>query len=693
MQSNDLSSLSVGIFSSLSQEELKALDDCMTVIKCVPGEHIQQTGFNVLLSGDVSVLRENAEIGQMQIGDGFGDWGIWGWMQSRVVMRADSEVQIAHFEEDKLLEAISKEPSLILRIMKNFSRRMDGHLENLSRTLLDTYKAPSQTVRSTLKIMVDGEEKHVRIGTPLANILPKEINGKPVVSGLFNHKHMSLNRPLYLSGSAEGLTGDNLEGRMIYRASISLMALEAAHRIDPKIRLRIGPSIGFAYIFEVDDAHGHSLKELAERLNTEMHALVEADVPFRRDYCSIDEAKARFAAQGWDDAIKLLRKSRNSSVALVSCGEIYAVEIVPLVASTKILDRFCIAENSGELLLYFDNTIVKEAEQRSIHPSSLAKQHDIWLNGIGLTSVGAFNDICIRGDVGKIIQVSEGFHEKRISQLAEMIVQRDKRVKVICIAGPSSSGKTTFLKRLSIQLQVNGLNPKCISLDDYYVNREETVRDENGEYDFEAFEALNIDLLREQLHDLITGKEVKIARYDFQTGISHHHGGPLMNLGESDILLLEGIHGLNPRMPFDQDDGVFRIFINPLTSLQLDNASRVSASDIRLLRRIVRDRHTRAITAASNIMRWPSVRRGEIKHIFPYQSLADAVFNTSLVYEVSVLKVYAERYLLEVDEDDPAQTVAFRLRRLIDKFVSIYPENVPQTSLLREFIGGSAFKY
>lgn len=693
MQSNELSSLSVGIFSSLSPEELKALDGCMTVIKYAQGDHIPQDGFNVLLSGDVSVLRENAEIGELQLGDGFGDWGVWGWMKARVVMRADSEVQIAHFKEDLLMAAVSKDPAIILHVIKNFSRRMDSHLENLSRTLLDTYSAPSQTVRSTLNILVDGEEKRVRIGTTLANILPKEIDGKPVVSGLFNHKHMSLNRPLYLSGTAEGLTGDNLEGRMIYRASISLMALEAAHRIDPKIRLRIGPSIGFAYIFEVDDANGHSLKELAEKLNAEMRALVEADVPFRRDYCSIDEAKSRFAAQGWEDAIKLLRKSRNSSVALVSCGELYAVEIVPLVASTKILDRFCIAENSGELLLYFDNTVVKEAEQRSIYPSSLAKQHDIWLNGIGLTSVGAFNDICIRGDVGKIIQVSEGFHEKRISQLAEMIVQRDKRVKVICIAGPSSSGKTTFLKRLSIQLQVNGLNPKCISLDDYYVNREETVRDENGEFDFEAFEALNIDLLREQLHDLITGKTVKIARYDFQTGISHHHGGPEMNLGESDILLLEGIHGLNPRMPFDQDDGVFRIFINPLTSLQLDNASRVSASDIRLLRRIVRDRHARAITAASNIMRWPSVRRGEIKHIFPYQSLADAVFNTSLVYEVSVLKVYAERYLLEVDEDDPAQTVAFRLRRLIDKFVSIYPENVPQTSLLREFIGGSAFKY
>ncbi len=694
MNANELDSLTNGIFTSLSQEERLVLYECMDPVRVSAGEILNfQRQFNVLISGEISVLRESLEIGQLQPGEGFGDWGIWGWMQARVTLRANTDVVVGVFDDAKLQKAVSANPAIILNIVRSFTRRMDAHLENLSHLVLDAYSSPSQHVKTTLNIVVDGEEKHVRIGTSLAQLLPDRINDAPVVSGLFNHKLISLNRPLYMSGVAEALTNDNLEGRYIYRSSISLLALEAAHRIDPKVRLRIGPSLGFAYLFEIDDLAGHDLKTFAAELNSKMKKLVADNVVFRRDYLSIDEAKAKFAAQGWDEAVRLLRKSRNSSVALVSCGEIYAVEIVPLVSSAGILDKFCVVENSGELLLYFDSNDIHEAETKSLHPTTLAKQHDLWLNGIGLTSVGAFNDICIAGDVAKIIRVSEGFHEKRISQLADMIAHREKRVKVVCIAGPSSSGKTTFLKRLSIQLQVNGLNPKCISLDDYYVDREKTIRDENGEYDFEAFEALDVELMREQLHDLITGKKVKIARYDFPTGISHHHGGPEMFLGEHDILLLEGIHGLNPRMPFDQDDGVFRIFINPMTSLQLDNANRVSASDIRLIRRIVRDRHTRAITAASNILRWPSVRRGELKHIFPYQMLADAVFNTSLVYELSVLKVYAERYLLEVDEESPAQPIAYRLRRLIDKFVTIYPENVPQTSLLREFIGGSCFEY
>ena len=691
---NQVALLAEGIFSSLHPEELQALSECVHIETHKAGETLRfQRGFNVLLSGDVSVLRESMEIGQLVRGDGFGDWGLWGWMQTRVTLRANTDIEVGVFDDAGLERVVKQYPGTILRVLRNFSRLMDAHLEDLSNALLEAYRAPSRATESSLKITIDGQEQEIRVGTPLSSILPREVDGKPVVSALFNHKHISLNRPLYTSGTAEALTRDGLEGRMIYRQSVSLLALEAAHRLDLRLKLRIGPSLGFAYLLEVEDYAGMTPSELASRLYAEMQGLIREDVVFRRDYCSLDEAKARLAAQGWDDAVKLLRKSRNASVALVSCGEIYAIEIVPLVASAGILDHFCVAANGNELLLYFDSTDVHEAESCNLHPRILAKQHDTWLNGLGLTSVGAFNDICIAGDVSKIIRVSEGFHEKRISQLADMIVDPARHVKVVCIAGPSSSGKTTFLKRLSIQLQVNGFNPKCISLDDYYVDREKTVRDENGEYDFEAFEALNVELLRQQLHDLITGKEIRTARYNFATGKSHPEGGDWMHLGESDILLLEGIHGLNPRMPFDQSDGVFRIFINPLTSLSLDDASRVSASDVRLLRRIVRDRHTRAITASSNIMRWPSVRRGETKHIFPYQTMADAVFNTSLVYELSVLKVYAERYLLEVDEDDPAQTVAFRLRRLIDRFVTIYPENVPQTSLLREFIGGSCFEY
>lgn len=682
-----------GIFASLSTQELEALWTCMHRSTVAANTELRfRHGLNILLSGDVGVMRDAAEIGRLQPGDGFGDWGLWGWMQSRITLKTSSQIEIGIFDEQKLKTVIAQYPDVILRILKNFGRIIGTHLEELSHALFEVYTTPTQQA-GLITVTVDGTEHRVPVGTQLGDLLPSVIEGKPVISGLFNHKHTSLHRPLYTSGVAEALTLDNLEGRSIYHASVALLALEAASRIDPKIKMRIGPSIGFAYLLEIDDFAGHDLHDLAHALHREMKNLVAEDVVFRREYCSMDEAKARFEIQGWDDAIKLLRKSRNSSVALVTCGNIYAIEIVPLVASAKILDNFCVAANGDNLLIYFESNDVAEAEKVSLHPGGLARQHDTWLNGMGIDSVGDYNDICIRGDVSKIIRVSEGFHEKRISQLADMIAKQDKRVKVVCISGPSSSGKTTFLKRLSIQLQVNGLTPKCISLDDYYVDRELTVRDENGDYDFEAFEALNVDLIRQQLHDLIHGKTIHTAHYDFASGKSSPNGGEAMHLGDTDILLLEGIHGLNPRMPFDQSDGVFRIFINPLTSLQLDNASRVSASDIRLLRRIVRDRHTRAITASANIARWPSVRRGELKHIFPYQSLANAVFNTSLVYELSVLKVYAERYLLEVDEDDPALTVAFRLRRLIDRFVSIYPENVPQTSILREFIGGSAFKY
>jgi uridine kinase len=309
--------------------------------------------------------------------------------------------------------------------------------------------------------------------------------------------------------------------------------------------------------------------------------------------------------------------------------------------------------------------------------------------------VGSYNRRCITGEVSELIRAAEGFHEKRIGRIADAVAARGDGLRIICIAGPSSSGKTTFIKRLTVQLQIDGLMPRAISLDDYYVDRDTTPRDASGELDFEALEALDLRLLQQHIARLLGGEEVRTAKYDFVLGKSLREGGPTLSLGPRDVLMMEGIHGLNPALLGDavRPAQVFRIFIHPMVGLPIDRLTSVSPADVRLLRRIVRDRHGRNWSAAQSIQRWPSVRDGERRHIFPFLPQADVVFDSSLVYEPSVLKVYADRYLLEVPREDPGYTTAYRLRRLIDRFVTIYPDHVPPTSILREFIGGSGFEY
>jgi len=317
-----------------------------------------------------------------------------------------------------------------------------------------------------------------------------------------------------------------------------------------------------------------------------------------------------------------------------------------------------------------------------------------WLGALGITSVGALNHACVNGEISQLIRVSEGFHEKRIGAIADDIRDRRQDVRVVCIAGPSSSGKTTFIQRLEVQLEVNGIRPSGLSLDDYFLDRERTPRDEMGQSDYESLGALDVHLLGGHLKDLLDGRSVKTARFDFSSGKSDPQGGKEIRLGNDQVLLLEGIHGLNPRLLATvPSERVFRIFSCPLSEPPFDSLTRVHASDVRLLRRIVRDRHSRGTNAAESIVRWPSVRAGERRNIFPFQHHADAVFDSALSYELNVLRVYAERYLLEVPQDHPAYTTSFRLIRLLDRFVTIYPDHVPPTSILREFIGGSGFRY
>jgi uridine kinase len=460
----------------------------------------------------------------------------------------------------------------------------------------------------------------------------------------------------------------------------------------------MGPSLGPTQLVELPGVAAAALPDVAARLGAAMERLARADVPIRQELWATEEAMALFDERGWPEAVQLLRVGRQATVPLATCGAVYALATGPLLPSAGPVRGFTLAPHGRGLLVdYGVQEGATAAAPRSPPPQagSMIEEHQAWLAGLEVSSVGAFNALCIRGDVSSLIRVAEGFHEKRIGRIADQIAARRGRARAILVAGPSASGKTTFIKRLSVQLRIAAIGPVGLSLDDYYVDRERTVRDEHGEYDFEALEAIDLALLQDHVRRLVAGERVRTARYDFRTGRSDPEGGPEIQLGPYDVLLLEGIHGLNPRLLGGTiaGDQLYRIFLHPATTLPFDRLSRVSATDLRLLRRIVRDRHARGYSAADNILRWPSVQRGERRHIFPFQGEADAVFDSSLVYELAVLKVYAERYLLEVPPDHPAYATAHRLRLLADRFVAIYPDHVPPTSILREFIGGSGFEY
>lgn len=319
----------------------------------------------------------------------------------------------------------------------------------------------------------------------------------------------------------------------------------------------------------------------------------------------------------------------------------------------------------------------------------------MWVHIMGVPTVGHLNEKVLAGDASELIKVAEAFHEKKIAQMADQIEQANssKGTRVVLISGPSSSGKTTTAKRLGIQLRILGLDPVLISLDDYFVDRERTPKDENGEYDYEALEAIDLKLLNSDLERLIAGESVDVPRYNFITGTRQWHETPL-KLNERSILIMEGIHGLNPRLtPSIPRDQKFCIYVSCLTSVAMDNLSRIPTSDNRLLRRITRDYATRGSNALATLQRWPSVRRGEEKHIFPYQENADVMFNSSLFYEISVLRQKVEPILREVSDTEPEYGEASRLLKFLDNFIPISPDEIPPTSILREFIGGSSFKY
>lgn len=691
---------------TIPEEEWTHIVREMEAVEVPPGASVVREGeaerdLFLVLDGEGVVLRGHAEIGRVRPGDLVGELGLLLGRPRAATVIASATIRVARLSRERFVALEREHPSSALRLGEAITGAITTRLGEMTESVVQLLAERSLPRRSHVEVVLGTGAAAVRhvvaTGTPVGSLLPREVDGAPVVAALLDEKAMPLSQPLSSGGRLAPLSAAHWEGRRVLGESLSLATLEAAFSVDPDLQLRIGPSLGQGRILELEVPVAN-LGALHEQLSHALASLIAANAPLRGEWWTVDEARAHFEERGAIEASSLLSLSRHATVELASYGQVYAARQGALVSSTGMLAGATIEREGDALLLLVPgdaaNGEVHAARTGARDVRRMLREEDLFLEALGVTSVGAFNRISVAGEVPRMVRVVEGFHEKRIAHIADSIAGREHAVRVVCIAGPSSSGKTTFIKRLTVQLQVNGMRPHNISLDDYYVDRDRTPKDPSGDLDYEALEALDLPQLQGDLSRLLRGESVRTPRYDFRLGKSlpEHHAP--MTLGEGEVLLLEGIHGLNPRLLGDvSTSSVFRIFVSPVRTLPLDAMSRIHASDVRLLRRIVRDRHGRSTTAAESILRWPSVRAGERKHIFPHQHHADAVFDTALVYELSVLKVYAERYLLEVPRGHPAYTTAHRLLEMLDWLVPIYPDHVPPTSILREFIGGSGFEY
>ena len=647
-----------------------------------------------LLEGRAEILRNGLSVATCGPGDFFGELALVSGAPRSATVRAVGGGLAARLTRAAFEELLERQPMIAQRLLQGMVRSLGVRLTELTDSVGILLHERSLPRRTSVAVESEGRTSTVKVGTRLRDLLPRRVGEHLVVAATMGRKAVSLHLPVSADCRVEPLTSADWEGLRILQSSVDLLFLEAAHRVDPSFRLHLGDTAGPGRRIRIDPSQVWRDGEVFGRIEDTMRSLVAADAPLLEELWMVEEAEDHFRRLG-SPAAELLRTRRNATVPLVSYGSYYALQTSPMLPSTgDLAGARVVADQHGWLLVYREEQVLPALQIAGWQGAAMPHAQETWLRALGIRSVGEFNQACIAGNVPELIRVVEGFQEKQVGKIADEISHRSRDIKVICVAGPSSSGKTTFIKRLRIQLQVNGLNPIGLSMDDYYVDRDRTPRDTEGGYDFESIEALQLDLLDGHLRTLMEGREVTTARFDFQVGRSHPEGGPRLTLGARDMLMMEGIHGLNPRIVANLDPAsVYRIFICPRAQLAYDHCSRVHASDVRLLRRIVRDRHSRGLNAAQTIDRWPSVRAGERRHIFPFQQYADTVFDSSLIYELSVLKVYAERYLFEVRKDHPAFQTAFRLLRLLDDFVAIYPDHVPPTSFLREFIGGSGFEY
>ncbi|ACB75521.1 nucleoside kinase [Opitutus terrae] len=524
---------------------------------------------------------------------------------------------------------------------------------------------------------------------PIADDLPAPLVGVVVNGELFDLAHA-----IDLEARVRPVTMADADGARIYRRSLTYLLDYAFSRLYPEATLLIDHSLASGgYFCNIRGRAPLTSAELAA-LEADMRRIVGENLPFNRHEVTLAEAIAHFDRQKQADKSRLMRHRRKPTITLYQLGERFDDRHGYMVPSTGYLKWFdVVAINGGFALRYPRQHTPDKLPDMTHHPKLLAsfRQYGAWLERLGIGHVGALDDAIQAGRSREIILVSEALHEQTIAQIARQIADRGKQARLVLISGPSSSGKTTFSRRLAVQLLTLGLAPFALELDNYFVDRTETPRDKNGELDYETIDALRLTQLADHLQRLLAGEEVQLPRYSFQEG--RQYPGENVQLRPGQLIILEGIHGLNPRLiPPALAAQSFQVYASALTQLNLDSNNRVSTTDTRLIRRIVRDARDRGYDARATISRWESVRRGEKLHIFPFQENANVMFNSALAYELSVLRPFAEPILRQVQPGTPEYVEARRLLAYLEWFLPIDAEWVPDNSILREFVGGSILK-
>ena len=514
------------------------------------------------------------------------------------------------------------------------------------------------------------------------------------VSARVNNKVEGMHYRVYNSKAVEFLDMNSASGSRAYTRTLFFVLCKAVQDIYPNTDVVI--DIPVSNGFYVDIRLGRPVvDEDVNILRRRMQEIIDSKMPIRRFTVPTEVAIALFQEKGDVEKVKLLRTSGSIYTTYYKIGEYVDYYYGTLLTNTSQLYLFGLEKYYDGMLLRIpsvSNPDVLGEMTRQDKMFDIFKEHHRWQEILGIRTVGDFNQAIDAGHATDIINISEALQEKKLAKIAEEIASREG-VKLVLLAGPSSSGKTTSCKRLSIQLAVNGLKPLQISLDDYFVDRDKTPKDENGEFDFESIYALNLDLLNEQFNALFRGEEVELPKYDFPSGKSVKSGKKL-KLEPNNVLVVEGIHALNPELTAHvPEEQIFRVYASALTTILLDNHNYIPTTDNRLLRRIIRDYKYRGVSAQETIRRWPSVRAGENRWIFPFQENADAMLNTAMLYELSVLKMQAEPLLQQVPENCEEFAEAYRLLKFLKYFKGIPYNNLPPTSLLREFLGGSSFHY